>query len=77
MVRRGKFFYDKKSYPRWKKSGSLVHRSVAAKKVGGSIWPGRVVHHKDGNPHNFRRENLQVMTRSAHSKLHTKKKRFW
>jgi len=30
----GKFFYDKKGYPRWRKSKKLVHRSVAEKKIG-------------------------------------------
>ncbi|MGA2573293.1 MAG: HNH endonuclease [Candidatus Methanomethylicaceae archaeon] len=46
--------------------------------VGGSIGRGRVVHHKDGNKSNFRRSNLFVMSRSDHSSLHIKKKRwFW
>ena len=68
----GKFHYNKKGYPVWNNSGKSVHRTVA------KASPSKVVHHKDGNPHNFRRSNLKVMSRGAHSKLHTKKRRsFW
>ena len=66
----GKFHYDKKSYPRWNNNNKLVHRTVA-KAIG-----NRVVHHKDGNPKNFRKSNLKIMGRSAHSRLHAKK-RWW
>ena len=67
-------FKDKKGYKRFSNSGKAVHRHVAEKKLGGSIWPGRVVHHKDSNKLNNKRGNLQVMTRRAHSKLHAKKR---
>jgi len=74
----GGIYTDKKGYKRFKDSGALVHRAVAANKVGGKIYSGNVVHHKDGNKGNFRKSNLQVMSRSAHSKLHAKKKKsFW
>ena len=73
-----KTYIGKKGYPRYKGSKKLVHRAVARKKVGGKIGIGRVVHHKDGNKRNFRRSNLQVMSRSSHSRLHSKKrKRGW
>ena len=71
----GLFFYDKKGYPRWRDSKKLVHRTVAARMVGGKIFKGWVVHHKDGNKKNFRKSNLLVMTRSAHAKLHARKRR--
>ena len=71
----GKFYYDRKGYPRWKNTKKLVHRTVAAKKVGGSLRGGNVVHHKDGNKKNFRRSNLSVMSRSKHSGFHAKKRR--
>ncbi len=64
------FYIDSKGYPRWKDSNILVHRTVAAKKVGGKIYPNNVVHHIDGNKRNFRKENLWVMSRSDHAKLH-------
>lgn len=66
----GKFHYNKKRYPAWNDSGKLVHRTIARAK------PGQVVHHKDGNPHNFRKSNLKVMSRSAHSRLHARKRSF-
>ncbi len=65
----GKFYYDKNGYPRWKDSDKLVHRTVAKPK------DGEVTHHKDENPHNFRRANLENMSRSEHSSLHAKKRK--
>ena len=75
MVGKRKFYYDEKGYPRWRDTGELVHRTVAQNKVGGKIFAGMVVHHKDVNPHNFRRDNLVVMDKSSHSSLHAKKRR--
>ncbi len=66
----GKFYYDKKGYPRWRDSNELVHRTIAKPKGG------QVTHHKDGNPRNFRKSNLKNMSRSFHSKLHAKKRSF-
>ncbi len=59
----------------YKDSGVPVHKRVAEKKVGGPIYEGRIVHHKDGNKQNNNPDNLQVMSRSAHAKLHAKKRR--
>ena len=67
----GRFHYDKKGYPRWNDTNELVHRSVARPDND------EVVHHKDGNPHNFRKDNLETMSRSEHSKLHAKKRNSW
>ena len=63
-------YIDKNGYPRWKDSHILVHRTVAKNKVGGTIFPGMIVHHVDGDKRNFRKENLYIMSRSNHSKLH-------
>jgi hypothetical protein len=71
----GSIFKDKKGYPRWGDSKKLVHKTVAENMIGGRIGAGRVVHHKDGDKSNFRRSNLKVMSRSAHSSLHAKKRR--
>ena len=71
------FYKDKKGYPRYKKTNKLVHRVVAGNKVGGKIGQGRVVHHIDEDKSNFRKSNLKVMSRSAHSKLHAKKRTSW
>jgi len=75
MVKKKKIYKDKKGYARFSDTGEYVHRKVAAKKVGGKIYRDRVVHHKDGNKMNFRRGNLQVMEKSAHSKLEAKKRK--
>ena len=69
-----KTYIDKKGYKRYKNSGKSVHRYVASRKVGGKIGKGRVVHHRDGNKRNNRRSNLQVMKRSSHSQLHSRKR---
>ncbi len=66
----GKFYYDKKDYPRWRDSNRLVHRTIA------KPIEGQVTHHKDGNPHNFRRDNLVNMDRSEHSRLHARRRSF-
>jgi hypothetical protein len=71
----GKFYYDKKGYPRWRDTNKLVHKTVAENMVGGKIYSGRVVHHKDENKKNFRKSNLIVMSRSSHSKLHIRKRK--
>ena len=70
------FYKDKKGYPRDNKTSELVHRKVARAKVGGKLFPGYVVHHKDGNKSNFRKSNLQAMPRRSHSKLHFLKRIF-
>ena len=67
----GNFHYNSKGYPVWNDSGKLVHRTVVRTK------PGQVIHHKDGNPCNFRKSNLKPMNRSSHSKLHARKRSFW
>ncbi len=71
-----KFYIDKRGYPRWKNSNILVHRTVAAKKVGGGIFSGMIVHHIDGNKRNFRKSNLWIMSRSAHASLHARQRVF-
>jgi hypothetical protein len=67
----GGFHKDRKGYPRWNDSNGLVHRSVA------HASSGKVVHHIDGDKSNFRKSNLRVMSRSEHSSLHAKKKRWF
>lgn len=72
-----KTYIDRKGYKRYSNSGKSVHRHVAKRKLGGKIWKGYVVHHKDGNKRNNRRNNLQVMKRSSHSRLHAKRRKRW
>lgn len=67
----GKFHYNKSGYPLWNDSGKLVHRTIAKAKRG------EEVHHKDGNPSNFRRSNLQPINKEVHKRLHAKRRSFW
>jgi hypothetical protein len=52
----------------------FTHIRVAEKLVGGKIFPGREVHHRDGDKTNNRPSNLQVMSAKDHRALHAKKK---
>jgi hypothetical protein len=70
-----KFYYGKKGYPRWRDSNEPVHRTVAENKIGRPLKPWEVVHHRDDDKGNFRRENLGVMSRSFHSKIESKKRK--
>jgi hypothetical protein len=72
----GNKYIDQKGYPRWRDSGRLVHRIVAANMLGGTIPAGMVVHHIDSNKRNFRKNNLGIMSRSAHAILHARQRNF-
>lgn len=50
--------------------GRAIHRVVAEQMIGRPLARDEVVHHKDGNRQNNRPENLQVMTRAEHTRLH-------
>ncbi len=66
--------YNPKS-PEARKSGfSPVHRDVARKKYNRNIKPYEVVHHKDGNKLNNSWDNIEIMSRSEHSRYHNKKR---
>ena len=52
----GDIYYDKNGYPRYKDTNELVHRVVAENKVGRELRDHEVVHHKDGDKSNFRKD---------------------
>jgi len=62
---------NKKGYPLTKR-GEPMHKKVAENKIGRKLRSHEVVHHQDEDKTNFRKKNLSVMSRSFHSKLHTK-----
>lgn len=61
-----------KEHPRASKCGGYVpeHILVAEKKIGRYLTENEVVHHINGRKWDNRPENLAVMTKSEHSKLH-------
>lgn len=62
----------KGAYWRRKVDGRCIdnHRLVAEQMLGRKLRRGEVVHHKNGDTTDDRPENLEVMTRREHSRLH-------
>jgi hypothetical protein len=50
--------------------GRAHHRVVAEEMLGRPLRDDEIVHHKDGNRGNNRPENLEVMSRGDHVRLH-------
>lgn len=51
-----------------------VHRRAAKNKLGRELNPNEVVHHVNGDKLDNRYANLEVMTRSEHTRLHNKQR---
>lgn len=60
-------------YTRGENKGRSVHVVAMEKHLGRRLFQFECVHHKDENKINNDLSNLQLMTRSEHSRLHSKK----
>ena len=50
--------------------GAIVHRKAAEDKLGRRLYSWEEVHHIDGNHFNNDPENIEVLSKSEHSKIH-------
>jgi len=53
-----------------------LHRVLMANKLGRDLFPNEIAHHDDENKSNDNPKNLKLVSRSNHSKMHSKRKDF-
>ena len=69
----GWFTRDDNGYKRSSNDDELIHRKVAAKKLGRPIGQKEVVHHLNRNKEDNRPSNLYVFkSQKSHNKIHKK-----
>lgn len=62
-------------FTRGPNKGRRVHDVIVEQRIGRRLLAGEIVHHDDEVKHNNSDENLILMTRSEHQKLHMKRRK--
>lgn len=62
-------------YTRGEHKGRSVHVVAMEERIGRRLLPDECVHHIDGNPLNNDSNNLALVTRSGHMRLHRREQR--
>lgn len=62
-------------YTRGPHKGRLVHCVEMEARLGRRLRPGECVHHIDGNKINNHEDNLALLTRSGHARLHRREEK--
>jgi hypothetical protein len=76
VMRKSKVYKDNRGYLRFRNSAKPVHRWVLEKLFGHKLSPGSVVHHKNRDKTDNRRENLWAWpNQKKHNAVHKKDKK--
>ena len=72
IVKKGDYLYAVvPEHPKASKHGYVLeHRVVMENKLGRLLKDDEIVHHKNHDKHDNRNENLELMDRSEHTRLH-------
>lgn len=57
-----------------KVGGKLIHRSIVERLIGRTLLPNEEIHHIDFNHQNNDTQNLVILSKSEHSKIHAARK---